>query len=199
MWIYLTRHAETDGNVKRVVQTPDTPLSSRGERQAQQFADAYSQLPISSILSSDYGRTHATALKLHDKLNRQFVISELLRERNFGDLRGKAYDDIPTDIFALDYHPPGGESYTKFVARIREAWQQVIKVAKGQEGDLLVMTHGLVVRCILTEILTLSPQVLAQTDIQNTSVTKISADDHANIPLLCDITHLSEEALTQRE
>lgn len=199
MWIYLTRHAETDGNANRMVQTPDTPLSTRGERQAQQLANAYSQLPISSILSSDYARTQDTASKLHSKLKCKFIKSVLLRERNFGDLRGRAYDDIASDIFAIDYHPPRGESYVDFVDRIHKAWQQVLTVANNQEGDLLVMTHGLVVRCILTELLALSPQVLAQTDIKNTCVTKISKYDHTNIPLLCDVRHLSDKAFNKRE
>jgi broad specificity phosphatase PhoE len=181
------------------VQTPDTPLSAHGERQAMQFGEAYSKLPITSILSSDYGRTSATAKALQHNLGCEVVYSELLRERHFGDLRGLAYDAIPEDFFANDYHPPNGESHADFVKRIQIAWQHVIHTAKNQEGDLLVMTHGLVVRCILTEILQLSSELLAKTDIQNTSVTKIAIADPTNIPFICDVKHLQDEALKQRE
>lgn len=195
MWIYIVRHAETDGNRQRIVQTPDTPLSVRGLQQAQQFAKAYSQIPASHILCSDYARTHATASELHKKLKCSLTFSELLRERNFGELRGRSYDDIEDDFFAKDYHPLGGESYAQFVIRVRHAWHQIAALADAQDGDLVVVTHGLVVRCLLTDILMLSPKLLVQTDIKNTCVTKVSQHDHGHIPLLCDAAHLDEKVM----
>jgi broad specificity phosphatase PhoE len=199
MWIYLVRHAQTDGNAKRIVQLPDTPLSVDGERQAEEFAQAYLHLPISTILSSDYARARATALVLHRHEKTVMLSSKLLRERNFGDLRGVAYRDIPNDIFALNFKPPSGESHRDFVVRVGLAWQNVINVAKSNEGELLVMTHGLVVRCILTEILKLPTGVLNSADIQNTCVTKINKHNIADVPLICDVSHLSAQASDKRE
>ncbi|MFT5276997.1 MAG: putative phosphoglycerate mutase [Glaciecola sp.] len=192
MWIYLIRHAETDGNLQRIVQMPNTPLSTRGHQQAQCLANAYSQVPISNIVSSDYARTQSTASALQKQVNCPMSLNELLRERHFGDLRGKAYDDIDHDFFALNYHPPGGESYSQFVDRIGKAWQQLTELANQQKGDTVVVSHGLVLRCILTEILMLPSQLLAQTDIQNTSVTKVNLDDYTDIPMLCDVGHLND-------
>jgi broad specificity phosphatase PhoE len=65
--IYLVRHGETQGNALRVVQTPDVPLSPRGEEQARRLArrlagarnlgDArgtpYAELPV-DIFGPDY-------------------------------------------------------------------------------------------------------------------------------------------------
>jgi probable phosphoglycerate mutase len=195
MWIYIVRHAETDGNRQRIVQTPDTPLSVRGQQQAKQFASAYSHLSSAHILCSDHQRTQSTASELHKQLNCPLTLSELLRERNFGDLRGKAYDDIKHDFFAEDYHPPNGESYPQFADRVANAWQQIVLEANNHDGDLVVITHGLVVRCLLTEVLHISPQLLSQTDIQNTCVTQVSRLDHQNMPLFCDVSHLDDEIL----
>jgi broad specificity phosphatase PhoE len=199
MWIYLVRHAETDGNLNRIVQCPNTPLSIRGMRQAQQFADYYSCLPITGILSSDYKRAHTTASVLQAKISCKTTLSELLRERNFGDLRGKSYSDIPQNTFEFDFHPPKGESYMCFVKRVKNAWKHIVESQQSLNGDLLIVTHGLVLRCIFTEILRLQSSILEKADIQNTCVTKINAHDHTLIPLLCDVKHLHDKALQRRE
>lgn len=200
MWIYLTRHAETHGNISRIVQTPDTPLTNRGIEQANALAHAYSQLPIAHILCSDYARTQSTIEPLHDLLQCQLSLNPLLRERNFGDLRGQHYDQIKVDFFAEDYHPPNGESYRQFVDRVKLAWQNVLELterlsnnASCADSSVMVMTHGLVVRCILTEILNLKPETLTNTDIRNTSVCKINSKDMNEMPLFCDVSHLENQ------
>ncbi|MDC0603233.1 histidine phosphatase family protein [Aliiglaciecola sp.] len=193
MWIYLVRHGETMGNRQRIVQVPETPLSLIGEQQAQYLANAYKNAPISMILCSDYKRTQHTAKALHKKTGSKLILTECLRERNFGDLRGRSYDDIDVDFFAKDYHPPGGESHPQFSSRIKKAWKLVEELANQQTGDLFVMTHGLVVRCILSDILSLPADVLASIDVSNTCVTKINILDKSLIPLLCDSSHLPSE------
>lgn len=194
MWIYIVRHGETDGNRDRIVQTPNTALSIRGREQARQFAHAYAHIPASHILSSDYARARSTALALHEKHNCPITFNELLRERNFGELRGQAYDNIAHDFFAIDYHPVGGESHPQFVTRVGLAWKYITKLASEHEGDLVVVTHGLVLRSLLIDILNIPAQSLDQTDIKNTCVTKINKHDHGNIPLLCDAAHLDIKA-----
>lgn len=197
MWIYLIRHGETLGNRQRIVQIPETPLSPLGEEQALQLASRYASESISTILCSDYQRTQHTAQPLYEKTSCKLVLTELLRERNFGDLRGKSYDDIDVDFFAEDYLPPNGESQQQFSERINKAWKLVLDMANQQGGNLVVMTHGLVVRCILTDILRVSEDVLASIDVTNTCVTKINILDNSNVPLVCDAGHLASEVLVQ--
>ena len=194
----MVRHGETDGNRNRIVQTPDTPLSVLGQTQADKFANAYAHISASHILSSDYTRAQSTALALHEKINCPFSLNELLRERNFGELRGQAYDSIAVDFFAEDYHPKGGESHAQFVARVKHAWQYITELANEQEGDLVVVTHGLVLRSLLFDILKIPQDSLVQADIKNTCVTKISKQDHTNIALLCDAAHLSAQDLDDK-
>ena len=47
-----------------------------------------------------------------------------LRERNFGEHRGTAFDDLPVDVFAPDYQPPGGESWEAFHVRVDRAGKE---------------------------------------------------------------------------
>jgi broad specificity phosphatase PhoE len=199
MWIYLIRHAETDGNKHRIVQTPNTPLSSNGSVQAEHLASAYSGKDISLIICSDYARTQATAAPLHKILKCKLELNPMLRERNFGDLRGQSYDDIADDFFAPAYRPPGGETHGAFVSRVRNAWQYVINTGATQEGDIMIMTHGLVVRCILQDILKITQEQLAQSEVKNTCVSKISCQYPHQTALVCDVSHLPVNVKTDAE
>jgi len=49
-------------------------------------------------------------------------IRTALRERNLGDHRGTALSELDVDVFAAGYHPPGGESWPMFHARVEQAW-----------------------------------------------------------------------------
>ena len=64
--IYLIRHGETPSNATRVVQTPETPLSKRGRKQAIALGRRLAQQDVTAILSSDLERAHETARAGHD-------------------------------------------------------------------------------------------------------------------------------------
>ncbi len=59
--IYLIRHGETPSNATGVVQTPETPLSKRGRKQAIALGRRLAQQDVTAILSSDLERAHETA------------------------------------------------------------------------------------------------------------------------------------------
>ncbi|MFT2091770.1 histidine phosphatase family protein [Paraglaciecola sp. 2405UD69-4] len=195
MAIYLVRHGETDGNRNRVLQTPDTPLSTLGHQQAQEFADAYKDVALDAILCSDYLRTKQTIEPLLKLRSHKVVYEALLQERSFGDIRGKAYDDIEGDFFAEDYEPPNGETKQQFVARVAKAWEYIIEFAKAHSGDVLVMTHGLVLREIVNTYLHLSSDLICLSDYQNTCVTKVDMVEGYTVLTWCDVSHLSKQTI----
>ncbi|GAB5380063.1 MAG: histidine phosphatase family protein [Aliiglaciecola sp.] len=190
MTVYWVRHGQTDSNRERVVQTPDTPLSSLGHQQAQLLANAYKNADIGLILCSDHMRTQQTAAPLHEALNCQIEYTELLQERSFGALRGQPYDSIQEDFFAKDYHPPQGESHPQFVKRVFDAWDLVLNKSTKTQSDVLVMTHGLVLRVILAEILGLKETEIQRLGFENTCVTSISKTSPWQTRLLCNVDHL---------
>lgn len=196
MWIYLMRHAQTQGNLARIVQTPGTLLTDLGHTQAAELATAYSNKQITHIMCSDYIRTQHSAMPVADSLNLSLSLTPTLRERNFGDLRGLSHDDIKEDFMSAEYAPKNGETYLQFAGRVKLAWADIIATASNQAENehLMVMTHGLVVRCILTEILQLPAEQLNKIDVENTCVTQINCRDINDVPLLCDTTHLSQKA-----
>ena len=87
--LFLIRHGETEGNALRIVQRPDIPLSPRGVAQAERLARRLAAEGIARIVASDYARALTTAEHVRQATAAPLTIEPLLRERNFGDLRGR--------------------------------------------------------------------------------------------------------------
>jgi len=189
MAIYLLRHAETDGNATRVVQLPGAPLSVRGRDQAARLARRLAGAGIGRIVSSDLARALETAEALRATIGAPLDIDPTLAERNYGDVRGTPYSQLPEDIFAPDYEPPGGETWAVFHARVDDAWNRLLHVAAGTDGHLSVVTHGLVCEAILERHLGGVPD----DDVQrwgNTAVTIV--EPPRTVRLLACTAHLDD-------
>jgi probable phosphoglycerate mutase len=189
--LFLIRHGETVGNASRVVQRPDSPLSSRGVAQAERLARRLAAEGIGGIVSSDFVRAVATAQPLHRTTGAPLSFEPLLRERNFGDLRGTAYAELGVDMFAPDYAPPNGETWPVFHARVDRAWARVQKLAAGTSGDLAVVTHGLVCGSLAARHLTLAAGETAPERWANTSLTIVDCAAW-RVSLLNCIAHLDD-------
>jgi probable phosphoglycerate mutase len=191
MSIYLIRHGETPSNAARVLQTPGMPLSQRGIEQARHLAARLASAGIKRILSSDLRRAEMTARAIHDATQAPIQFEALLQERNFGDLRGTAYDDLEVDPFAPDYAPPAGESWQAFHERVHKAWEQVQLTAASANGNLAVVTHGLVCRGIVERHATLAEGLsLESSQFANTSLTVIAEGPPWRVETLACTSHL---------
>ena len=148
MTILLVRHGQTGGNAARVVQRPEVPLNERGIQQAAQLAERLFAHGFVHVLCSDLLRARMTAEPL---CARGATIEEtpLLQERDFGELRGRAYAELTEDPFAPGYVPPNGESTEVFHRRVAQAFELIAERRRGLSGGLVVVTHGLVCRAIV--------------------------------------------------
>lgn len=190
--ILIIRHGQTDSNKNRVLQTPDTPLSELGLVQAERLAQHLAHREIGHIICSDHLRTQQTADAIVKLTSTKLTLSPLLRERNFGDLRGKAYDAIESDFFHPEYAPPNGETHPEFMQRIQLAWKFVLQSQQQTSGSLVVMTHGLVIRQLINRHLVVAEDTLLLSDYQNTCVTEVDARDKKTVLLWCDAGHLEK-------
>lgn len=171
--IYLIRHGQTAGNASRVVQFPDTPLSERGLLQAERLAERLADVGLAAILASDYARAAMTAARVAQRTGLDPSHDPLLRERNFGELRGTPYSELERrgiEPFAEDYAPPGGETWDVFHARVDRAWQRIQDFARASGGPVAIVTHGLVCHSIARRHLGLEPEGIA---FPNTAVTQM--------------------------
>ena len=151
MKVYLVRHGETPLNAARILQHPDTPLSERGAKQAGRVGQRLASAGVDTVLTSDYARARATADAIGGATGAPIEVEPLLRERNFGVHRGCAYDALEVDVFAPDYHPPGGESASQFETRVAGAWAAVRAAAARARGPIAVVSHGFVCRTLVRD------------------------------------------------
>jgi len=176
MTLLLVRHGETPLNVARVLQPADTPLSARGIEQAQALARRLAGMQVAAIVSSDLPRAHHTAALIAAASGVPIEISELLRERNFGDWRGLAYDTLPVNPLLMADAPPGGESVAVFEARVAQAFALVVRRASRlTSGALVVVSHGLVLRAMLGAHIALPDGIAVPAHMGNTCVNVVDA------------------------
>ena len=188
--LFLIRHGETEGNALRIVQHPHIPLSPRGVVQAERLAERLAGEGIASIVTSDYARAMATAERLQRATGAPLIVEPLLRERNFGDLRGRPYAELGFDMFEPDYAPPNGETRTVFHERVDRAWARVQELAAAGGGRLAVVTHGLVCRSLAARHLVLADGETAPERWDNTSLTIVDWPAPLRVRLLNCIAHL---------
>jgi probable phosphoglycerate mutase len=190
--IFLIRHGETVGNASRIVQHPDAPLSVRGVAQAERLALRLAQDGIARIVSSDFARAAATADHLQRATGAALSFEALLQERNFGDLRGRPYAELGFDMFEPHYAPPNGETWPVFHARVDRAWARVLALAEATDGNLAVVTHGLVCRSLASRHLILAAGETVPERWENTSVTVVACPAPWRVSVLNCIAHLDD-------
>lgn len=195
MQIFLIRHGETASNAAHIVQTPDTPLNERGIAQVERLAERLADAGITRILTSDLSRAHMTAERLQANTGAVLDLAPLLQERNFGDLRGHSYADLGIDIMDPQYTPPGGESWDVFHTRVESAWQRVqraiAQAIRGNEGNLAVVTHGLVCHGLALRHLSLPAGAETPRRWDNASLTTIDGAPPWCVHLLNCCAHLA--------
>lgn len=159
MHIYLMRHGETDWNIVRRMQgRSDIPLNKTGLRQARQAAAGMESLPIDRILTSPLRRARQTAQAVAAGRGVPVLIEERLVEMGFGDLEGKLLEEYPEYqcIFTDPerYVPLGdGESYAELDARCGRVLDEVIRPLEGSYHDLLICSHGALIKGIVRRLL----------------------------------------------
>lgn len=194
MTLMLIRHGETELNAARTLQFPETPLGAKGREQAQAVARRLAASPPAAIISSDMARAFETAQAISKATGLPVVSSPLLGERNFGDLRGKRFDDLGYDPIHDDRGPPNGESMAQFRERIARAYDWIMEMRNKAGGDLAVVSHGLFIRHFLAGHASFPAGLLHPEKLANTSVTILGAERPHTVQLLDCSRHLEGSA-----
>jgi probable phosphoglycerate mutase len=190
MSIYLIRHGETALNASRTLQPADTPLSPRGLAQAAAIGKRLVDAGVVAIVSSDLPRAAQTASAIAAACGLPIRWEPLLHERNFGDLRGQPYDGLAFDPLTLTEAPPGGESAATFRARVAEAFKRIVALRASLDGNLAVVTHGLVIGAMLEAHARLAERDALPERLGNASLTVLSALPPHEVGLLDCTRHL---------
>ena len=123
----------------------ETPLNEDGIKQAQAAGQALKKYKFHHAISSDLQRAFKTC-QLILKENQTSPVSceniekdKLLRERNFGFLEGKGYDEVIEFVkkYGEDITAETGESGGEVEARAREFLKSLIGTARSNKNGTL--------------------------------------------------------------
>lgn len=152
MKIYFIRHGESESNkVKRLTGNHDSPLTAEGVVQTRKVS---SKIPLnfSIIYSCDSLRCIQTTEILKSKLNISVTYDSRLRQRDFGSLGGKTWEEIGNVLREIDkkqeydYRPHGGEHVDEVKQRILSCLKDIKNNYPNEK--VLVVTSGGVIRLL---------------------------------------------------
>jgi alpha-ribazole phosphatase len=198
--VILIRHGETLWNVEMKYQGHcDVALTEKGIKQAELAADSLAKESISAVYASDLCRAFVTAESIANKHDLQVATIPELREINFGQWEGLAYDKINnqwSDIMAkLFTHPdeiqiPDGETFREVKERATIALSTLIK--KHPNETIVVVSHGGTIRTILCSVLNIPLNHLWNIKQDNTAINILEYyDDQALVSLVNGTYHLN--------
>jgi broad specificity phosphatase PhoE len=150
--LLLVRHGESTWNAQSRWQgQADPPLSALGERQAEEAAERLAQIAsITTIWTSDLVRARRTAELIATNLGITPVRHEpRLRERDVGSWSGLTREEIEDrwpGYLAARRSPPDFEGDSELLTRTMAGLTAAVDGSDA--GDVLVVTHGGVVRTI---------------------------------------------------
>jgi len=188
--IDLIRHGEPVGGVL-IRGQKDDPLSETGWQQM--WSAVAGERPWQRIVASPLLRCANFARELGLEQNIPVSLETRLGEIGFGEWEGidpaSLYRSCPEAInnFWLDpttNPPPGGEDFTRFQARVSEAWEGIIQDYVGTHT--LVVAHGGVIRMIVAQVLGLPASNIFRMDVPYAAVSRIVVEQGgARLSFLC--------------
>lgn len=187
--IYLVRHGQTTWNQERRLQGhQDSPLTEEGIEEAKQLAQLFSTISFAEVFSSDLLRAKRTAEIV--ALNQKLVVktNQLLREKSFGKYEGKKVTEYREELkvlieqmekletaqqlaFKLDAEI---ESDQEIVSRLVTFLKEVAAAYLGK--NVLVVTHGAIMRAFLIYIGYADYKEMAYVSIKNLAYIIIETD-----------------------
>lgn len=181
MRLILVRHAEPAEEARgRCYGTLDVGLSERGRAQCAQLADRLAGEVVDEVVASPRRRARETAEAVAAPHGLAVETIDALREIDFGQLEGRAYDDVARDLPELferwmrtptSVRFPGGESFQDLRERTRHVVETLRATRDGQ--TVVAVTHGGVVRTIVADCLGVPDERVFRVAVDPASITRI--------------------------
>ena len=182
MKLTLVRHTSLDIAPSICYGQSDVGVSANFDNERLALQNKLAAFQFDAIYASPLKRCHqlAQALCIDKTLgypSENIKLDERLRELHFGDWEMHAWDAIPRDIFdvwANDYAnlaPPNGETFLQLHARAKRFVEDVRSHYHGK--NILVVTHGGLIRALVAEVLNMPLKRLFRINIDHASVTQL--------------------------
>lgn len=178
--IYLIRHGRQSSRLCNV----DVGLAPEGFRQAALVGERLAGQNIQKVYSSPLIRAVQTAHAANLYWNAEYEEEPDLREIDFGQMEGLSdreigirFGDFKMEAGKMeaDLPYPGGECAGDVIVR---AFPVLERIAQSPEDRAAVVTHGGVIRSLVSRILGMEPGKyrLLGKDLENCGITEIRAD-----------------------
>ena len=182
----IIRHAKTLWNIQKKIQGhTDVALSPQGIEQAKNWAEQIEEAgPFNKIFASDLKRCLQTVEIINTSMRLSVHTDKRLRELDWGQWVGKTGDELQNEIpdalasrlrAGWEFRPPAGETRRELLERAEKALLEAHARWEGQ--NILVVTHGGVIKCLTYSLLGRrfhpdEPPVIAPYNIHMLSVSK---------------------------
>ncbi len=201
--LLLVRHGETEWNSQRRIQGQlDVPLNATGQEQAQALAARLAGLAIAAVYTSDLSRARQTAEPIADALSLPLRVDRRLRERHFGRLQGRFYEELQRDAPEvhermqsrdLDFDLDGGETLPRFHRRVCDVLSDL--AGRHPQGRIVVVSHGGVLDCVYRMAGMMPLDTPRTWSLFNASLNTLAwADGSCRVVAWGDVTHLAAPA-----
>ena len=158
--VYFVRHGESADNISPVFQSPDSPLSDRGRKQAEMIAARARTIAFEAFITSPYRRAAETAEAIAKATGKRPEESALFVERmKPARVNGSPHTDEEAARLWREWnetlYTPGvrvadGENFDDIMARAEKA---MAFLEERPERSVLVVTHGYFLRALTARIL----------------------------------------------
>lgn len=208
-YIYLIRHCEAMGNLKRVFQgSTDCDISETGAKQLEYLKERFKNIRLDAIYSSPLIRARKTAEAAAFGKGLEIITRQNLTELNGGVLEGRPFQEAFNSIAGLadtwnnhpqDFAPEGGEAMRNAYVRIYEEITELVRINRGK--TVAAVSHGGVLRCLMCRVLYNDINRLKDVPwCENTAVTllKIDDSDKIGVEFFNDYSHVPPEYMPKR-
>lgn len=182
MEIFLIRHTRVAVNKSTCYGHSDVDLAECFQEELNELNNKLKSFEFSSVYSSPLKRCFKLAQSI--KCPRATIVDPRLKEMNFGEWELKEWDTIDSLMLNnwmndfVNIATPGGESYKDLFARSTAFFNELIC---NKDAKVLVVTHGGVIRSILSHVLHIPLEKSFTLQIDYGKISKIKVVGENNI------------------
>lgn len=208
-YIYLIRHCEAMGNLKRVFQgSTDCDISETGAKQLEYLKERFKNIRLDAVYSSPLIRARKTAEAVACGKGLEIITRRNLTELCGGVVEGRPFQEAFNSIPGLadtwnnhpqDFAPEGGEAMRNAYVRIYDEITELVRI--NRDKTVAAVSHGGVLRCLMCRVLYNDINRLKDVPwCENTAVTllKIDDSDKIGVEFFNDYSHVPPEYMPKR-
>lgn len=198
--LFVVRHGATQwARERRFAGCRDIPLGEEGKRQCEAVAQALAGTYVTAVYASPLERARASAEIIAGPFRLEVQVNPAFREIAYGEWEGCTREEVAARSpreYALwsttpdRLTPPGGEALTAVAERVAGG---IAELKAAHEGESVVLvTHAVVARLIVLDVLGLGPARLWTVDASPGGITEIEyRQDWMTVHRMNTVAHLS--------